>query len=249
MNQLHHIAEFRSALSNYQLSSSAKQTLAQTRLVLLVGPTSSGRNTVINKLLGNGDYHYIVSDTTRERRMKDGVPIETDGREYWFRSEDDVLAELKRGEFLEAAIIHEQQVSGISIREIEKAHKAGSIAITDIEPTGARTIHEIKPDATIIFVVPPDFEAWIARLHRRSDLPEDEIRRRLKTACDEITAALECGHYIFVINDKLEDTVAEVDAIARQGAQGPEKQQYARQVALRLHDTTKEYLEQPQQGD
>jgi guanylate kinase len=244
MNQLQRISEFRSVLLNYQLSESAKQTLAQTKLVLLVGPTSSGRNTVINKLLENGGYHYIVSDTTREKRVKDGVPIEQDGREYWFRSEEDILGDIQSGEFLEAAVIHEQQVSGISIREIEKAHNAGLIGITDIEPNGAEWIHSLKPDATILFVVPPNFDAWIARLKRRSDLPEDEIRRRLTAACWDISAALERDYYIFIVNDELETTVNEVDTIAKQGAQESEKQQRARQVAERLYAAAQQYLGQ-----
>ncbi len=245
MNRLHHIAEFRSVLLHYQLSDSAKQTLARTRLALLVGPTSSGRNTVINKLLERGGYHYIVSDTTREKRVKCGVPIEQDGREYWFRNEDDILADLRAGNFLEAAIIHDQQVSGISIREIEKAHAANQTGITDIEPNGAETIHKLKADSIILFVVPPNFEAWIVRLHRRSDLPEDEIRRRLEAACREITAALQLDYYQFMVNDNLEAAVDEVDAITKRGAQEPDKQRRARQVAEQLLEAAREFLGKP----
>lgn len=242
MNELKRVAEFRSVLADYRLSESAKRTLAETKVVLLVGPTSSGRNTVINELVKTGSYHYIVSDTTREKRVKDGVPVEKDGREYWFRSENEILADLQRGEFLEAAIIHEQQVSGISIREIEKAHAAGRVAITDIEPNGAETIHRLKADAIAIFVVPPTFEAWLARLHRRSDLPEDEIRRRLKTACAEIVAALSRDYYQFAVNDRLDDTAKDIDAIARLDTPDTGKQVRARQVAETLYQAAQSYL-------
>lgn len=213
MNQLKHIAEFQDILATYQLSTTAQDTLKQTRLVLLVGPTSSGRNTIISKLLETNGYHYIVSDTTREVRQKDGRPIEQNGREYWFRDEEAVLADLRDGDFLEAAIIHEQQVSGISIREIEKARQAGKIAITDVEPNGAETIHGLKPDTQILFVVPPNLTAWLERLHARSDLPEDEVRRRLEAACSEMQTALSRPYYVFVINDTLEHAVREVQEI------------------------------------
>jgi guanylate kinase len=242
MNELKRVADFRAVLADYKLSDSAKKTLAETKLVLLVGPSSSGRNTAINKLLESGEYHNIVSDTTREKRVKEGVPIEQDGREYWFRSEEEILDDLRRGEFLEAAIIHDQQVSGISIREIEKANRAGLIAITDIEPQGAEWIHELKPDAIVLFVIPPNFDDWMARLRRRSDLPEDEIRRRLHTACDEIKAALERDYYNFVINDEMESTVADIYAIAKKGSQTSEKQSMGRRVAEDLFEAAQDYL-------
>ncbi len=245
MNELKHVADFRSVLSDYTLSDSAKKTLAETKLVLLVGPSSSGRNTAINKLLENGRYHNVISDTTREKRVKDGVPIEQDGREYWFRGEEDILADLQQGEFLEAAVIHDQQVSGISIREIEKAHKAGLIAITDIEPQGAAWIHSLKPDAVVLFVIPPNFDDWMVRMRRRSDLPEDEIRRRLRTACNEIKYALEHDYYVFLVNDELENTVDAIDAIADTGVQSDSQQTQARSVAEQLYRDAQDYLDKP----
>src|SRR5689334_7205560 len=104
MNKLKHLVEFQKVLEHYQVSDENKAILKQTRLVLLDGPTSSGRNTIIDELVKTGDYFHIVSDTTRQPRHKDGKPIEENGREYWFRSEDDVLAGLKNGDYMEAAI-------------------------------------------------------------------------------------------------------------------------------------------------
>src|ERR1700689_1309052 len=118
MNELVHGAEFRSALRDYHLSKAALQTLSQTKLVILVAPTSSGRNTIIWQLLKTGDYYFIVSDTTRQPRINDGK-LERDGHEYWFRSEAEVLTDIQQGKYLEAAVIHNQQVSGISIRELQ----------------------------------------------------------------------------------------------------------------------------------
>jgi guanylate kinase len=243
MNALKHRSEFQSILASYQLSPSAKETLAQTPIVLLVGPTSAGRNTIITALLKTNEYYYLVSDTTREMREKDGLPIEKDGREYWFRNEDEILADIRAGEFLEAAVIHEQQVSGISIREIEKARQTGKIAITDVEPHGAEWIHQLKPDAQIIFVVPPNFDDWIARFRRRSDLPEDEIRRRLETACNEMRTALSSDYYLFLVNDKLEAAIAGVYSLTKRGDRDVAQAAAARAVVERLYQDTMAYLQ------
>ena len=158
-NKLKHLEEFQKALENYSISDASKQILLSTKLALMVGPTSCGRNTVIRELVKHGGYQFLVSDTTRAMRMNDGV-MEQNGVEYWFRSEEDVLADLKAGTFLEAAIIHAQQVSGISMRELQSARDHGAIGTTDIEIVGVDNIMAINPSAHAIFVLPPSFDEW-----------------------------------------------------------------------------------------
>lgn len=243
MNALKHISEFQSLLANYQLSPLAIQTLTQTQIALLVGPTGAGRNTIIAELLKTGDYHHIVSDTTRELRVKDGVPIEKNGREYWFRSEEEVLADLRKGAYVEAAIIHKQQVSGWNVREIEAALQVQKIAIKDIEPSGAASVHRIKPDASIIFVVPPSFNDWMTRLRSRSYLPEDELRRRLQSACDEMRTALSSDYYTFVVNDKLETAVATIHDMTKRGIHNAAQIAAARTLVEQLHKEATAYLQ------
>lgn len=241
MNELKHIEDFRKLLANYRPSEAAKRILAETRLVLLVGPSSAGRNTIINELVKTGAYHCIVSDTTREPRSNNGV-LEQDGREYWFRTEESVLSELKRGDFLEAAIIHNQQVSGISIRELERARVANRIAINEVQIDGADNINRFKPNTTIIFVTPPDFGSWMARLHARGMLPPEELRRRLESARKEFSAALEYPYYKFVVNGKLEDSVAAVNALATGGQYDLVKDATARAIVKSLLEVTEAYL-------
>ena len=216
MNQLRKLADFRRILSRYHPSPQTAETLQNINLALLVGPTSCGRNTIINHLVKNGHYHAIVSDTTRHPRTNNGI-LEQNGVEYWFRSEDDILADLKKGTFLEAAIIHQQQVSGISLRELQQAAQQGQIAINEIEPVGGDNIHNIKPNANFIFVLPPGFDEWMARINLRGALPEDELRRRLHSAVHEITTGLERDYYVFVVNDTFSHAAERIDNIVRFG--------------------------------
>lgn len=241
MNHLQHLQDFQAALDAYQLSPDAIQTLAQTQLVLLVAPSASGRNTIIHELLKTDQYHFVISDTTRQPRINNGE-LEQNGREYWFRTEQEVLDELKRGEFLEAAIIHNQQVSGISIRELEIARKANKIAITDVEIEGAHNIHDAKPDTLIIFMVPPSFEMWLERLHTRGELPADELSRRFQSALKEFETALSAGFYRFVLNDTVAGTTAEVHELVTTGKYDPLKERFAREVVERMLADTKEYV-------
>lgn len=207
------ISEFNAVLQQYHLSAPARHILETTTFVLLVGPSSSGRNTIIDKLLKSGKYHFIVSDTTRPPRSNNGVP-EQDGVQYWFRTEDDFLADLKDGKFLEAEVIHGQQVSGMSIRELQKAHDNHKIAITDIDIGGVMNVVRAKPDTAVILILPPDFEEWKRRLMGRSVMAHEEYRRRMETAVRILDATTKHSFFNFVVNDSLEDAVERVDAIA-----------------------------------
>ncbi len=244
VNQLKHIDQFQESLKNYQLSDAAKKTLEGLRLVLMVGPTSSGRNTIIRELVKTGAYHFIVSDTTREPRSNDGL-MERDGVEYWFRSEKKMLEEIRDGDFLEAAIIHNQQVSGTSIRELALARQSNKIAINEVQINGAHNTYLAKPDTLIIFSVPPGFDKWMNRLRKRGKMPDDEVRRRLEAACLEFDAALTHDYYRFVINDDIDETVAMVDSMARMDQHDAAKEQTGRELVKRLYQQTRDYLAQP----
>ena len=242
MNQLTRLEEFKKVLNNYHVSDDARKLLAQLKLVLLVGPSSSGRNTIVNQLVKSDHYHSIISDTTRQPRSNNGV-MEENGLEYWFRAESDVLHDIQSGEFLEAAIIHEQQVSGISMRELREAASANKIAINEIEVAGADNIYEAKPDTLFIFVLPPSFNEWMARMQNRGSLPETEVQRRLQSAVDELTIALDRDYYTFVVNDTFMDTAKTIDDLATGVTkQTAEQQTYGRNVARQLLADTTNHL-------
>jgi guanylate kinase len=217
MNQssLKHYQEFKNVLATYTMSERAKKALEGLRLILLVAPTSTGRNTVIHELQKQkGDeYNFIISDTTRAPQVRDGK-LEENGVIYFFRSEEEILADLQSGEFLEAALIHDLQVSGISIRELEKAKNLNKIAITDIEIQGADNVMRAKPDTKAIFLLPPSFEAWQDRMASRGRMSEHELRNRLKSAAVEFDAALHHPYYNFVVTENVPQTAAIIDAIA-----------------------------------
>ena len=227
------VAEFREVLDGYHLSKTTLQTLSQTELVLIVGSTSAGRNTIIRELMKTGDYHFVVSDTTRQPRVNDGVP-EQNGHEYWFRTENEILSDLRAGKYLEAAIIHDQQVSGISVRELEEARDEGKIAITDAEIVGAENATKYKPDTIVIFVLPPSFEEWQRRIKHRGAMLPDEFKRRMKSACHELETALNNDYFQFVVNDSIDQSAAQINQIAKLGIKNQELQIQARGLAERL---------------
>jgi len=115
---------------------------------------------------------------------------------------------------MEAALIHDQQVSGTSIAEFERILKHNKTAISEIEPQGVETYTNARPQTIAIFVIPPNFEAWINRMTKRSTMTDVELRNRLESAVWEFGQALSKSYYHIVVNDDVARAVAEVNSIS-----------------------------------
>jgi guanylate kinase len=214
---LKHITEFREVLQDYKISEDGRRALEDLRFVAIVGPSSSGRNTVIRELAKTDRYHFVISDTTRPPRMNDGK-MEENGVEYYFRTEEEMLEDLRNGRFLEAELIHNQQVSGISLRELQKAKEQNKIAITDMDLGGVTNVMRFKPDATAVLLLPPSFEEWQRRMTSRGRMSNQELRRRMDTAVMILKDGLNKNYYRYVIADNVAHAAATIDGIVSSGA-------------------------------
>jgi guanylate kinase len=243
MNELKQLSAFQKVLKDYQPSVAAKELLQETKLILLLAATASGRNTIIAELVKTGRYRFWVSDTTRVPRLNNGR-LEQDGHEYWFRSEAELLHELQQGEFLEAEIIHRQQVSGMSIRELRKAHADNKFLITDIDIGGVQSIRRLKPDTLSVAILPPSFSEWQRRIFNRGDMPQVEYQNRLRTAAQIFQAAASDDQLYLVVNNDLQEAVRQLDALAKGQLLLPEQQVAAKRLAQELYEETASFLKQ-----
>ncbi len=214
VNKLDHLLEFQALLGAYSISAEHRKLLESLKLVLLLGPTATGRNTVIRELIKTGDYHYIVSDTTRKPRRNDGI-LEQNGVEYWFKTEEEVLEGLRLGNYLEAEVIHGQQVSGIHIDELRRAKNEDRIAINEVDIAGVENVVAAKPDTKPILLLPPSFEEWQRRIKKRGEPEPTEYKRRMQTALKIFTLAIErSDQFYLLVNDTIAKTVEHIQLIA-----------------------------------
>jgi guanylate kinase len=211
------------------------------KLVFLVAPTASGHSTLISQLLKTGKYHFIVSDTTRYPRRNDGK-LEQNGREYWFRSETEMIDDLKQGLYLAPAIIHHQQVSGISLRELQKARSDNKIPLASVNFIGAEAVNSLTANVKFIFILPPNFLTWLSRLEQRGGIPAVEIYRRLESAHAELRNALTRPYYHFVVNDNLALATRQTIAIITGGYVDDRQQALDRGLAQQLSEELNNYL-------
>lgn len=237
---LHNRDAFEEILKNYHVSDRAKDVLAATPFVALSGLAGGGRNTVINYLVEHDNYGFVISDTTRPPKVRNGQ-LEQDGVHYYFRDEQDLLEELKNGEFIEAELIHNQQVSGTSIREVERIVATGKIPIHDYEFGGCNAVADAKTDAAIIGLLPPNYDEWIRRLTGREVMSPEEFHNRLVTAEKVLENMLSKPYFKFVINDTVEKCAAAIDHIVKYPDQLQESD-HARLIASELLERVKEML-------
>jgi guanylate kinase len=221
---LHNKQAFKDVLKSYTPSDEAKQLLADMRLVILQGISGSGRNTIIDHLVKTGSFHQIISDTTRPPKLRNGE-MERHGVQYFFRKEEELLDDLHRGMFLEAELVHDQQVSGISIRELSRAVESGQIPINEVAREGVMNIRQAKPDTLFFFVVPPSYEIWLDRLTKREVMSDEELTNRKQSAIHEIEEAFAAPDFHFLVNDELERAASVIRSVTNGGHDENETQQ------------------------
>lgn len=170
------------------------------RLFVLSGPAGAGKGTILAEAFRQIDkLVYSVSCTTRAPR-----PGETDGRDYYFISEDEFRKMVDERQFLEWAQVH-GKCYGTRREAVEKSLEKGLDVILEIDVQGAMQIKEKMPEAVMIFIEPPSFEALVCRLRSRGTETPQQLETRIRNAERELAEADKYEHRI--INDKVEDAV------------------------------------------
>lgn len=178
-------------------------------LVLIVsGPSGSGKSTLVERILQLPGTMLSVSCTTRKPRNK----TETEGKWYNFVSEAEFQRMVAAGEFLEYAQVFGKNWYGTPRKWIDEARALKKDLVLEIDVQGALQVKSKLPGSISVFVLPPSRAELERRIRARGQDSEDEIRRRLERARQEM---LSYSSYDFaLINDDLERAGREAQAIA-----------------------------------
>ncbi len=186
------------------MSSSSHKPL----VYIISAPSGSGKSTLVNELLKSvSDLEFSISYTTRAPRGS-----ETNGRQYYFVSRPEFEKMIRDDQFLEYAEVFGNYY-GTARRFLHEAEQNGRDLLLDIDVQGAAQIQQKLPNATSIFILPPNRKTLEERLRKRSEDCEEVIQRRLVTASREIEN-YDRYNYILV-NDHLEDSIEILKSIVR----------------------------------
>ena len=179
------------------------------KLILILGSSGSGKGTVLEALRrDHPDFVFPVSCTTRDPR-----PGEKNGEVYNFVSKEEFLRRRDRGDFLEWAVVHEDNFYGTLKEDIMKPLREGRIVVREVDVQGLRSIRELIPKEylTSIFLTVDSWDTLLARILKRSDLPEEEIRHRHESFLKESKWADECDFVVENREGQVKETITQVE--------------------------------------
>jgi guanylate kinase len=177
-------------------------------LIVLAGPTAVGKGTVARYIREHyPSVHLSISATTRPPR-----PGEIEGVHYYFVDDAEFDRLVQDGELLEWALVHGKYRYGTPKAPVETALALGQTALLEIDIQGARQVVKTAPEATLVFLLPPSWDALIERLASRGTEDAEERTRRLRTAKIELAAQDEFDYR--VVNDEVARAAAEVANLA-----------------------------------
>jgi len=177
-------------------------------MLVLSSPPGGGKTTISRELMRTDQQTVVsVSATTRGKR-----PGEVEGQHYHFVSHEKFQQMVDNKEMLEHALVYNKNYYGTPKASVEKYLAEGRDVLFDIDWQGNRSLSAIAPhDVVSIFLLPPTWAELAHRLHARAQDSEEEIKRRLGMAEDEISHYREFQYVI--VNKDLDESMAHVRGI------------------------------------
>ncbi|MDZ7677228.1 MAG: guanylate kinase [Acidimicrobiales bacterium] len=170
--------------------------------MIVAGPGGVGKGTVVRELVERDPKLWLSrSWTTRDRR-----PGEAEDA-YHFVSREQFEARVAADGFLEWADFLGQLMGTPTPDGLPE----GVDLVLEIDVQGAEQVLSRDPDSLFVFMDAPSREEQAARLRVRGD-SEEQVARRLANADTERARGEALGATV-VVNDQVEKTVAELEAL------------------------------------
>jgi len=175
-------------------------------IFVVTAPSGTGKTTLLKALLAaDPRLRFSISYSTRKPR-----PGEVSGGDYFFVSPEE-FGRLQDGGALAEWVEQFGYGYGTSKEWIVQALTSGRDLVFDLDTRGARALKESFPQATLIFLLPPNLDELERRLKARGNLDPGELARRLEQGRAELQ---EIPWYDFlVVNDEIPAALEQLQAI------------------------------------
>ena len=188
---------------------------AETPIVVLSGPTASGKTTIVKRLLQESPVKLIKAISATTRPIRNG---EIDGQDYYFLTPEEFEERRKNNELLECEQVHGLGYwYGTLKSEVDRAAKEGGWPFLEIDVQGTLKLKQQFPQTMTLFVRTSSDQEYEKRIRDRGTESEEIIEKRLATIRKELELAEYYNHVI--INDELDRAVNEIGTILKQREQ------------------------------
>ncbi len=178
-------------------------------LIVLSGPTGSGKGTVRKIIDAKKHFEFSVSATTRA--LREG---EVNGVDYITYTHDEFRQAVMDGEMLEYTE-YCGNFYGTPKAPVLECLNSGKDMLLEIEVEGAKQIKRAFPEAVLVMLLPPSYDVQCQRLVDRGTETREVIERRLSGTREELRALDIYDYVIYNYDDGQERAADDFLAIVR----------------------------------
>lgn len=177
------------------------------KALIIAGVSGSGKSTVSDRIMkGHSEIVRSIAITTRTPR-----PGEQFGVHYFFANQELFSWLIQSDQILEYTQVYQGDYYGTLKLTVDKALAEGKTLLFVVDSKGVEQITQYIPEARVVFLKAPDEAEQRRRLEKRGTIGQ-ELEIRVGKAKEELAWAEHRGLPI-IINDELERTVADIEAI------------------------------------
>jgi len=206
---------------NYQAPPETIAQIGNVDLLMIIGPTGSGKTAIIKRL----GMPFVPTDTTRPKR-----PDEIDGLDYFFRTDyEQIVSEIKNRQFVQIAIGPTGDFYATRANVYPRIGLAVYAVLADVIPQ----FRQLGFSETIsAFITPPNFLEWMNRIDK-NNIESDQLPKRLEEAKRSFNFALNDPGIHFILNDDLDKAVYQTKMLVN-GKPNIEREAAGRAVAEQI---------------
>lgn len=175
-------------------------------LFILSGPSGAGKSSLvdatINRLKPKHAIDRFLTYTSRAPRAG-----EVHGKDFYFVTQDAFESKMDAGEFLEVSDALGTYYG--TAQEVKDCLLRGQSGFLVIDRPGAARLKDLVSEVFLIWVTVPSLEILEERLRRRGTETEDQIKRRLHRAAQEIADEAASNQYNCHIENSNFDTAVQ----------------------------------------
>jgi len=202
-------------------------------MFVLSSPSGVGKTTLTKKLAENNSQFAIsISHTTRKPR-----PNEIDGKDYYFVTQEEFDALIKKNDFYEFANIFDNNY-GTHKETVIKLLSQGKDVLFDIDWQGTLQLKKIRNlNIVCIFILPPNIKVLRDRLLNRHKGQEKLIEKRMNKFNEELS---HWNQYNYVVtNDDLNICYEKIKSIIASEKKGIRQNQNYKEIKKKIDSLIK----------
>ena len=202
-------------------------------MFVLSSPSGVGKTTLAKKLAENNSQFAIsISYTTRKPR-----PNEIDGKDYYFVTQEEFDALIKKNDFYEFANIFDNNY-GTHKETVIKLLSQGKDVLFDIDWQGTLQLKKISDlNIVCIFILPPNINVLRDRLLNRHKGQEELIEKRMNKFNEELS---HWNQYNYVVtNDDLNICYEKIKSIIASEKKGIRQNQNYKEIKKEIDSLIK----------